>query len=148
MQKYELLWMYVCANIFKLGKTTFILIPRGFSIEASRTYIYFFPFLCLPPQEFVANENGSITPIDITCIAEQCGPEPRFIWKIGKRDGQMHTVQPPTIKLAPLFWRLLEALKIYLQTKVGWVLKTSGNSLSNRHWNFSIWNKGSKNNWV
>ncbi len=36
-------------------------------------------------QEFVATENGSITPIDITCIAEQCGPEPRFIWKIGKR---------------------------------------------------------------
>lgn len=33
-------------------------------------------------NEFVANENGSITPIEITCIAEQCGPEPRFIWKI------------------------------------------------------------------
>jgi len=33
-------------------------------------------------NEFVANENGSISPIEITCIAEQCGPEPRFIWKI------------------------------------------------------------------
>ena len=31
--------MCVCANIFTLGKTTFILIPHGFSIEASRRYI-------------------------------------------------------------------------------------------------------------
>ena len=57
-------------------------------------------------------------------------------------------VQPRSIKLAPLFWRLLEALKIDLQTKVGWVLKTSGNSLFDRHWNFTIWIKGSWDNWV
>ena len=57
-------------------------------------------------------------------------------------------LQPRSIKLAPLFWRLLEALKIDLQTKVGWVLKTSGNSPFVGHWNFSIWTKGSKDNWV
>ena len=57
-------------------------------------------------------------------------------------------LQPRSIKLAPLFWRLLEALKIDLQTKVGWVLKTSGNSLIDRHWNFTIWIKGSWDNWV
>ena len=44
---------------------------------------YYYIVSCSLPQEFVANENGSITPIEITCIAEQCGPEPRFIWKIG-----------------------------------------------------------------
>ena len=48
-------------------------------------------------------------------------------------------IQPPTIKLAPLFWRLLEALKIDLQTKVGWVLKTSPFV---GHWKFG------KENWV
>ena len=61
---------------------------------------------------------------------------------------QKQVLQPRSIKLAPLFWRLLEALKIDLQTKVGWVLKTSGNSLFDRHWNFTIWIKGSWDNWV
>ena len=57
-------------------------------------------------------------------------------------------LQPTTDKLAPFVWRLLEAFKIDLQIKVGWVLKNSGNFLFDRHWNFTIWTKGSWDNWV
>ena len=67
------------------------------------------------------------------------------MWSFCTRDVKIK-LQPPTIKLASLFWRLLEALQIDLQTKVGWVLKTSGNSPFVGHWNFSIWTKESKDN--
>ena len=45
-------------------------------------------------------------------------------------------------------WRLLEALKIDLQIKVGWVLKNLGNSLFDGHWDIWIWTIGSWDNWV
>ena len=47
-------------------------------------------------------------------------------------------VQPPTDKLAPIFFVLMasKALKLDLQIKVGWVLKSSDNSLLNGHWDY------------
>ena len=57
-------------------------------------------------------------------------------------------IQTRTKNMAGFVWRLLEALKIDLQIKVGWVLKNSGNSLFDRHWNFTIWTKGSWDNCI
>ena len=60
-------------------------------------------------------------------------------------------VQPPTDKLAPIlfcFNCFLEALKFELQKKVGWVLKSSGNSLLNGHWDYPFWTKGRWENQV
>ena len=62
-----------------------VLEPENINVDIILFLLYCVS-VCPPPQEFVANENGSITPIEITCIAEQCGPEPRFIWKIGKEN--------------------------------------------------------------
>ena len=42
------------------------------------------------------------------------------------------------------FQRLLEAPKFDLQIKVGWVLKNSGNSLLNGHWDYPFWTKESR----
>ena len=51
-------------------------------------------------------------------------------------------------KLAGFVWRLLEALKISLQKRVGWVLKNLEDSLNNRHWDISIWTIGGWENCV
>ena len=57
-------------------------------------------------------------------------------------------VQTRTKNMAGFVWRLLEALKIDLQIKVGWVLKNSGNSLIDKHWYFTNWTKANWDNWV
>ena len=57
-------------------------------------------------------------------------------------------VQVRSDNMSCFVWRLLEALKIYLQIKVGWVLKNLGNSLFNGHWDIWIWTIGSWDNWV
>ena len=43
----------------------------------------------------------------------------------------------------PVCLKALRGIKMDLQIKVGWVLKNSGNSLCDRHWNFPIWTIGS-----
>ena len=57
-------------------------------------------------------------------------------------------IQSRTKNLAGFVWRPLGALKIDLKIRVGWVLKNSGNSLFDWHWNCTIWTNGSWDNWV
>ena len=55
------------------------------------------------------------------------------VWQSAAKDGKVQGVPKKT----PLcVQRLLEVLKSYLQIKVGWVLKNSGNFQSNEHRNF------------
>ena len=51
-------------------------------------------------------------------------------------------------KNAPMFELAITPAKMALELKVGWVLKSSGNSLSDEHWNFPIWTFGISEKWV
>ena len=51
-------------------------------------------------------------------------------------------------KNAPVFESAITPAKMALELKVGWVLKSSGNSLSDEHWNFPIWTFGISEKWV
>jgi len=51
-------------------------------------------------------------------------------------------------KNAPMFKLAINPGKMALELKVGWVLKSSGNSLSDEHWNFPIWTLWISEKWV
>ena len=51
-------------------------------------------------------------------------------------------------KTSRFFHWCITSLKNLLWIKVGWVLKNSGNSLDDGHWDFSIWTRESWENWV
>ena len=85
-----------------------------------------------------------------------------FIWFSIEYNRCMHVAAPPcpllaanlniipigcpTI-LAPLCFLLFSCLLLYQNIKAGWVLKNSGNLLSDRHQNFENWFTNSWDNW-
>ena len=99
-------------------------------------YSSFFP----PPPVQLLNFLGKL----LTILSIECPnvhyQKPLNTFNVDKTNSKIECTALVN-KTCAFVQRLLEALKIDLQTKVGWVLKTSGNSQFGRHWNFSIWTK-------